>query len=69
MAIVADILVVHAQALIEASETICELDPGMCEAAAMVYVGDIYALREPLTAVNDGWGRRHYCAASSQDPL
>lgn len=31
-------------ALIEQAEIGCENDPGMYEAAAMVYVGDVYAL-------------------------
>ena len=31
-------------ALIEQAETGCENDPDMFEAAAMVYVGDVYAL-------------------------
>ena len=31
---------VRAQALVSQAETVCELDPEMCEAAAMVYVGD-----------------------------
>lgn len=31
-------------ALIKQAETECENDPGMHQAAAMVYVGDVYAL-------------------------
>ena len=31
-------------ALVEQAETGCEDDPGMRDAAGMVYVGDIYAL-------------------------
>lgn len=38
--------------LIAQAETICDTDPGMCDAAAMVYVGDIYALREAIQAVS-----------------
>jgi len=35
--------------------------PGMQEVAAMVYVGDVYALREQaLPATNDGWGAHCY---------
>ncbi len=36
-------------------------NPGMPEVAAMVYVGDVYALREQRDrAKADGWGDRHY---------
>lgn len=35
--------------------------PGMQEVAAMVYVGDVYALREQTApARNDGWGVQCY---------
>ena len=35
--------------------------PGMNEVAAMVYVGDVYALRELRRRRHaDGWGTRHY---------
>lgn len=35
--------------------------PGMQEVAAMVYVGDVYALREQTApARNDGWGTHCY---------
>ena len=35
--------------------------PGMPEVAAMVYVGDVYALREPMKPTkNDGWGKNCY---------
>jgi hypothetical protein len=35
--------------------------PGMQEVAAMVYVGDVYALREQSHRRHaDGWGRYHY---------
>lgn len=27
---------------------VCEQDPDMCDAAAMVYIGDIYSLRDDL---------------------
>lgn len=37
--------------------------PGMKESAAMVYVGDVYALREMRERRHaDGWGRLHYSA-------
>ena len=35
--------------------------PGLQEVAAMVYVGDVYALREQtVPAKNDGWGAQCY---------
>lgn len=35
--------------------------PGMQEVAAMVYVGDVYALREQaVPARSDGWGAHCY---------
>ena len=35
--------------------------PGMQEAAAMVYVGEVYALRELRQRRHaDGWGAHHY---------
>ena len=35
--------------------------PGMQEVAAMVYVGDVYALREQsVSATSDGWGAHCY---------
>lgn len=35
--------------------------PGMQEVAAMVYVGDVYALREQTKpAKGDGWGKNSY---------
>ena len=45
--------------------------PGMHEVAAMVYVGDVYALREQLHRQNaDGWGRYHYsCDTTGCKPL
>jgi|GEM_PF-3160349 len=61
---------VRAQALVSQAETVCELDPEMCEAAAMVYVGDVYALREVDAALeDDGWGSRCYTCDIGQDPL
>lgn len=39
--------------------------PGMAETAAMVYVGDVYALREQRQRRHaDGWGGRHYSCDS-----
>ena len=45
--------------------------PDMKEAAAMVYVGDVYALRElRVRAHADGWGDRRYtCDAKDCKPL
>lgn len=55
-------------ALISRSE---RAHPGMQEVAAMVYVGDVYALRElPHRRRADGWGRYHYsCDTTGCKPL
>ena len=37
--------------LLAEADEICELDPEMCEAAAMVYIGDIYSLRDDVSLV------------------
>lgn len=59
-----------AQVLIAKAESTCEIDPGMCEYAAMVYIGDIYSLREDMQAVNDdSWGDRCYNCPPGKDPL
>lgn len=55
-------LVEGVKALIAQAEAICETDPGMCDAAAMVYVGDVYALREEIEAVSDS-SRSERCDA------
>lgn len=55
--------------LVQQAETVCELDPDMCEAAAMVLVGDVYALREDTPVCEDGWGRRCYVCGTGKDPL
>ncbi|MDH4134037.1 MAG: hypothetical protein OEV31_04560 [Gammaproteobacteria bacterium] len=40
--------------------------PGMDDVAAMVYVGDVYALREQSRRrPSDGWGRYRYTCDSS----
>lgn len=46
-------------------------NPGMPEEAAMVYVGDVYALREQRERAHaDGWGKRRYtCEAKDCKPL
>ena len=39
--------------------------PGMQDVAAMVYVGDVYALREQRhRRRDDGWGHHHYSCDS-----
>ncbi|OGI42701.1 MAG: hypothetical protein A2150_03765 [Candidatus Muproteobacteria bacterium RBG_16_64_11] len=39
--------------------------PGLSEVAAMVYIGDVYVLREqPQPGKNDGWGENCYHCAS-----
>jgi hypothetical protein len=45
--------------------------PGMHEVVAMVYVGDVYVLREQLSRQHaDGWRRYHYsCATTGCKPL
>ena len=51
-------LVSRINALITQSE---RAHPGMQEVAAMVYVGDVYAMREqPRRQRTDGWGQYHY---------
>lgn len=41
--------------------------PGMRDVAAMVYVGDVYALREQRHRRRaDGWGRNHYSCDSAR---
>lgn len=41
-------------------------NPGMHEVAAMIYVGDVYALREQSERLrSDGWGRYHYSCDST----
>ena len=61
-------LVSRINALISQTET---AHPGMQEVAAMVYVGDVYALREqPRRLHTDGWGRYHYsCDSTGCKPL
>ena len=61
-------LVSRINALIMQSE---RAHPDMQEVAAMVYVGDVYALREqPRRQHADGWGRYHYsCDTTGCKPL
>jgi hypothetical protein len=63
-------LVTQLQALIEETETVGEADPAMGEAAAMVYIGDVYALREVVApSDHSGWGARTYGGHLGDDPL
>jgi hypothetical protein len=42
--------------------------PDMSEAAAQVYVGDVYSLREQRSpSDSDGWKNRHYAPEPSAD--
>jgi len=61
-------LVSRINALVVQSE---RAHPGMQEVAAMVYVGDVYALREQSCRQHaDGWGRYHYsCDTDGCKPL
>jgi hypothetical protein len=55
---IASSLAAKANALVAQEES---SHPGLREVAAMVYVGDVYALREQgEPAKSDGWKRRHY---------
>ena len=56
-------------ALLSQTRRVCDSDPEMCEAAEMVYIGDVYALREMLQDSDSGWGQRHYVADSGDDPM
>jgi hypothetical protein len=63
-------LVTQLQALIEDAENVREMDPAMGEAAAMVYIGDVYALREVVQPTDKtGWGARPYAGQLGDDPL
>ena len=63
-------LATQLQALIEEAETVGETDPAMGEAAAMVYIGDVYALREVVQpSDHTGWGARAYAGHLGDDPL
>jgi len=55
--------------LLSQTQLVCDADPEMCEAAEMVYIGDVYVLREPATLLDEGWGSRHYVADLEDDPL
>lgn len=63
-------LATQLQALIEEAETVRETDPAMGEAAAMVYIGDVYALREVVQPTDKtSWGPRPYTGRLGDDPL
>lgn len=56
-------------ALMTQCQTICEIDPEMRDAVAMVYIGDIYSLREDIRAVNSGTReQRCYACRFAADP-
>ena len=60
----------RAQVLVSQADMVCETDPEMCEVAAMVYVGDVYSLRDQNTSLDDnGWGGRCYVCDIGADPL
>ncbi len=63
-------LAVDVKALIAEAEAFCETDPVLRDVAAMVYVGDVYALRELLHATADpAWEERSYACGFEYDPL
>lgn len=58
-----------ARALIAQAEAATEKDPEMSVVAGLVYVGDIYSLRDGIKlAKDDGWGTRCYTCDCS-NPL
>lgn len=58
------------KALIAQAEAICETDPVLHDVAAMVFVGDVYALRELVRATADpACGKRSYTYGFEYDPL
>ncbi|GMR19595.1 MAG: hypothetical protein BMS9Abin36_0190 [Gammaproteobacteria bacterium] len=58
------------QALREQAESMCQLDPEICEVATMVYMGDVYVLREFLPCRDsDGWGCDAHRDGGYCDPL
>ena len=63
-------LAVQVKALIETVRELREADPAIGEAAEMVYIGDVYALRELIASADDpGWARRPYSGGLGDDPL
>ncbi|MDH5634158.1 MAG: hypothetical protein OEZ10_14400 [Gammaproteobacteria bacterium] len=52
------------------AETETEFDPELRgEDAAMIFMGDVYVLRDDPVVTEDGWGKRHYTADWGKDPL
>ncbi len=45
-------LIREVDALMAKCEKICDADPEMCDVVAMVYIGDIYSLREDIRGVD-----------------
>ncbi len=56
-------LVQDVKALIAQAEEVLEADPGMGDAAAMVYVGDVYVLREEIDVLNEDAERERFYAS------
>ena len=50
--VVATMVQVSRKLLAQADE-VCVVDPEMCEAAAMVYIGDTYSLRDDMITADD----------------
>ena len=59
----------QARRLIHSAEVACGSDAALREAAAEVYVGDIYALRLGVRDRGDGWGKRCYVCAAERPIL
>jgi len=59
----------QARRLIHRAEAACGSDAALRQAAAEVYVGDIYALRLGVRDRGDGWGKRCYVCPSGRTLL
>jgi len=59
------------RSLIKQAEVATVEDPELCEVAGMVYVGDVYSLREDMKSCghDDGWGKRCYVCKSGEPVL
>ncbi len=54
-----------ARRMIAQAESAAVQDPSMAEVAGLVYVGDIYSLRDEIeTSKDNGWGKRCYVCSS-----
>lgn len=62
-------LVDRVRQMFSQTESICQGDSEIDEAAAMVLIGDVYALREPIAEEKSGWGSRCYVCDAGCDPL